>query len=131
MKSWSKLFSISDLISSLSIFLKPLCRQHSSVLELHEALSRIRFLEKENAEQDKEVFFPDSLDISLQDNRTVLCIILFLSLTFCIFFGRLKSAKNTYPKLCCMLKPKQCSTNRRYKNNILCFISYFFWATLS
>ncbi|KAK8471014.1 hypothetical protein PHAVU_003G119700 [Phaseolus vulgaris] len=30
-------------------------RQHSSVLELHEALSRIRFLEKENAEQDKEI----------------------------------------------------------------------------
>ncbi|XP_014509145.1 kinesin-like protein KIN-12C [Vigna radiata var. radiata] len=30
-------------------------RQHNEVLELHEALSRIRFLEKENAEQDKEI----------------------------------------------------------------------------
>jgi len=63
MKSWSKLFSVSDLISSLSVFLKPRCRQHGRVLELHEALSRIRFLEKENAEQDKEVFIPDSRDI--------------------------------------------------------------------
>ncbi|WVZ13007.1 hypothetical protein V8G54_017537 [Vigna mungo] len=30
-------------------------RQHNEVLEFHEALSRIRFLEKENAEQDKEI----------------------------------------------------------------------------
>ena len=100
------------------------CRQLYNISrELNEAHTRIRILEEERAERDKEVHCCAAI-VFLSLLKQISCCIAYISAISLIPFYsndellfipcRSSNTKITFQRLYCMLKPKQHSTNKRY-----------------